>query len=51
VTVPAIGNGHPPTWSDHDDVSFFDTTVCWQSNSTGAGLVQADAALAATPLP
>ncbi len=40
-----------PTWSDHSQVSFFETTVCWEANASGAGLVQADAALAATPLP
>jgi subtilisin family serine protease len=29
----------------------FDVTVCWDASPTGHGLVQADAALAATPLP
>ncbi len=46
VTFPGIGPGNPPTWSDHDNVFLVDATVCWESNATGHGLVQADAALA-----
>ena len=51
VTLPAEGPGNRPSWSDLDNVSFFDATVCWEANSSGHGLVQADAALTATPLP
>jgi hypothetical protein len=51
ITVPFAGPGNPQTWGDHNNISFLDTTVCWPTNATGAGLVQADAALAATPLP
>jgi subtilisin family serine protease len=51
IRWPANGPGNPATWGDHNNVSFFDSNVCWESNATGAGLLQADAALAATPLP
>jgi subtilisin family serine protease len=51
VVVPATGPGNTPTWGDTDNVSFFTGTVCWGSNATGHGLLQADAALAATPAP
>jgi subtilisin family serine protease len=51
VIFPGVGPGNPPTWSDHSNVFFFTTTFCWGANATGHGLVQADAALAATPSP
>jgi subtilisin family serine protease len=51
VIFPGIGPGNSPTWSDLSNVFFFNTTVCWGANATGHGLVQADAALAATPPP
>ena len=51
VIIPLEGSGDPATWGDHSNVFFVDETVCWPANSTGAGLLQADAALAATPLP
>jgi hypothetical protein len=46
-----IGPGNPWTWSDFDNVHLFDTSTCWGANTTGHGLLQADAALAATPFP
>jgi hypothetical protein len=33
------------------NLSFFNAVFCWNASPTGHGLVQADAALAATPLP
>src|SRR5262249_41603645 len=51
VIFPGIGPGNPATWDDHGNLFFFPFTVCWGANATGHGLVQADAALAATPLP
>ena len=51
VTVGLDPAHHMLTWSDLGDLVIFDTHACWQSNATGAGLLQADAALAATPLP
>lgn len=51
IRWPAIGPGDPPTWHDHSNVSVFQFTTCWNADATGAGLLQADAALAATPLP
>jgi hypothetical protein len=32
-------------------IFFFNAVVCWNASQTEHGLVQADAALAATPLP
>jgi subtilisin family serine protease len=46
VTFPAAGPGNWPSWGDHDNLYFFDTSVCWEANATGHGLLQADAALA-----
>lgn len=48
-----IGPGHWVSWRwiDFVNVFLFDATVCWDASPTGHGLVQADAALAATPLP
>jgi subtilisin family serine protease len=51
VLIPAVGPGNPPSWSDLSNVALLDVNICWEANVTGAGLVQADAALAATPLP
>jgi subtilisin family serine protease len=51
VIFPGLGPGNPPTFSDHSNGFLFPFTVCWGANATGHGLVQADAALAATPLP
>lgn len=52
VTFPGLGPGNvPPTWDDLDNVFLFDATVCWESNATGHGLLQADAALEATSMP
>jgi subtilisin family serine protease len=51
VAWPGVGPGDPATWDDHSNVFLFPLTLCWSTNATGAGLVQADAALAATPLP
>jgi subtilisin family serine protease len=49
LRVARAGPGNPPTWGDHDNVFYLDATVSWDANVTGSGLVQADAALAATP--
>jgi subtilisin family serine protease len=38
-------------WTDIANISLFNRTVCWDASAAGHGLVQADAALAATPLP
>ena len=49
TVFPNAGPGNQVTFDDHENVTFFTATVCWGANATGAGLVQADAALAATP--
>ena len=53
IRVAESGPGHP--WSfrflDLVNISLFNATVCWNASPAGHGLVQADAALAATPLP
>ena len=53
IRVAESGPGH--RWSfrflDLVNISLFDATVCWNASPAGHGLVQADAALAATPLP
>lgn len=53
VRVPVSGRGHWWSfgWTDHANISFFNVTVCWNASPAGHGLAQADAALAATPLP
>lgn len=49
---PILGAGNPATWDDHSSiVGFVDLTATWGANATGHGLVQADAAIAATPDP
>jgi subtilisin family serine protease len=43
---------HQPTLGNNfANATVLPITACWQDNATGAGLLQADAALAATPLP
>jgi subtilisin family serine protease len=51
--VPVPGPGHWWTfrWMDFANIFFLNVTVCWNASAAGHGLVQADAALAATPLP
>jgi subtilisin family serine protease len=39
------------SWTDIANIVLFDATVCWNASPAGHGLAQADAALAATPLP
>jgi subtilisin family serine protease len=53
ISEVGVSPGNQPTWGDHDNVFFLEVpvTVCWDANATGYGLVQADVALAATPLP
>jgi subtilisin family serine protease len=52
ITWPNLGPGavHDiQTWDRHDGVLLSELTTSWGADATGAGLVQADAALAATP--
>jgi len=51
--VEALGPGHWLSfrWTDFANIVFFNFTLCWDASPAGHGLVQADAALAATPLP
>jgi subtilisin family serine protease len=53
ITFATPGPGHWASfrWVDLVHVSFFNAVVCWNEAAAGHGLVQADAALAATPLP
>jgi subtilisin family serine protease len=53
ITVPVLGPGHWVSfrWVDIANIIFFNLTLCWNASAAGHGLVQADAALAATPLP
>jgi hypothetical protein len=51
VRQAGAGPGDFPTWSDHDNVFFFNGTISWGANATGAGMLRAGAALAATPSP
>lgn len=53
VTLIGFGPGHWVSfrWVDFGNFSFFNAPVCWNASPAGHGLVQADAALAATPLP
>src|SRR5262249_32650041 len=53
VTFPGLGPGHWLSfrWTDFANLFFINVPVCWDANPAGHGLVQADAALAATPLP
>lgn len=49
VRQSSAGPGNPPTWGDHSGVYFYETTFCWGAEATGHGVIQADAALDATP--
>jgi subtilisin family serine protease len=51
VRLYAPGLGDPPVWSDLNlsKGTFFEADICWGTNATGRGLLQVDAALAATP--
>jgi subtilisin family serine protease len=53
VRLAAVGPGHWVSfrWSDFSDPFFFNAVICWNASPAGHGLAQADAALAATPLP
>jgi subtilisin family serine protease len=53
IMLPVVGPGHwwSFRWTDIANIVFLNVGVCWNSNPAGHGLVQADAALAATPLP
>jgi len=52
VIIPLVGPGHWTfRWTDIANIFLINATVCWNASQTGHGLVQADAALAATPLP
>jgi subtilisin family serine protease len=53
VVVVGLGPGHWPSfrWVDVANLFFFNAVFCWNASPTGHGLAQADAALAATPLP
>jgi subtilisin family serine protease len=53
VRVPVFGPGHWTSfrWLDLANISLFNITICWNASPAGHGLAQADAALAATPLP
>jgi subtilisin family serine protease len=56
VIEGGVGPGGPAVWSNpvtstSSGVFFFPMTVCWGANATGHGLLQADAALNATPTP
>jgi subtilisin family serine protease len=48
---PCPGHWWSFRWRDFVNVSVFDVVFCWNEAAAGHGLVQADAALAATPLP
>jgi hypothetical protein len=43
--------GNIPSWDDLGSLALFPTTVCWGADAAGHGLLQADAALNATPFP
>jgi subtilisin family serine protease len=53
IIAGVVGPGHwlGFRWSDYINLVLFEATVCWDANPAGHGLAQADAALAATPLP
>jgi subtilisin family serine protease len=48
---PSSGHWWSFRWRDFVNVPVFDVVFCWNQAAAGHGLVQADAALAATPLP
>jgi subtilisin family serine protease len=49
--VPVLDHGHWWSfgWTDFANIFFVNVSVCWNASAAGHGLVQADAALAATP--
>jgi subtilisin family serine protease len=49
LTAAGLGPGDFPTFGDDANVHYFGTTYRWDSTATGAGLLQVDAALDATP--
>jgi hypothetical protein len=51
ISLPGHGHWWSWSWQDFANIVLFDATVCWDASQVGHGLVQADAALAATPLP
>jgi subtilisin family serine protease len=53
VRLAFVGPGHWTSWrwTDFLNTFFFDAVICWNASPAGHGLAQADAALAATPLP
>ena len=51
ISVPGHGHWWSWRWADFANVSFIDFFACSDASQVGHGLVQADAALAATPLP
>jgi subtilisin family serine protease len=48
---PCPGHWYSWNWRDFANVLVFNVVFCWNEAPAGHGLVQADAALAATPLP
>jgi hypothetical protein len=53
ISIVGIGHGHWASfrWGDFSNLFFFNADICWNASPAGHGLAQADAALAATPLP
>jgi subtilisin family serine protease len=53
VRLAFVGPGHWTSWrwADLLNTFFFNADICWNASPAGHGLAQADAALAATPLP
>ena len=51
ISIPGHGHWWSWSWVDFANVSFIDIVACSDASQVGHGLVQADAALAATPLP
>jgi subtilisin family serine protease len=53
IILPVLGPGHWPSirWADFANIILFNVVLCWDASPAGHGLVQADVALAATPLP
>jgi subtilisin family serine protease len=49
--VVTMGNIEQITWSHNNNVLLLPMNICWDADAVGHGVVQADAALAATPLP
>jgi subtilisin family serine protease len=53
ISIVGISRGHWASfrWGDFANLFFFNADICWDASPAGHGLAQADAALAATPLP